>query len=110
MQKRQKRSPRGLAKRLRQQRLRHRPAALALSRQPLPTLDRTRYAPASGVAPTAEELVAHVAARLADYKKPRGIVFVPEVRRSPSGKADLRWALAAASGDQAAGIDGEGAA
>ena len=30
--------------------LRHRPAALALSRQPLPTLDRTRYAPASGVA------------------------------------------------------------
>jgi len=30
--------------------LRHRPAVLALSRQPLPTLDRKRYAPASGVA------------------------------------------------------------
>jgi transketolase len=30
--------------------LRHQPAALALSRQPLPTLDRRRYAPASGVA------------------------------------------------------------
>jgi transketolase len=30
--------------------LRHRPAVLVLSRQPLPTLDRTRYAPASGVA------------------------------------------------------------
>ncbi|MGE5664542.1 MAG: transketolase-like TK C-terminal-containing protein, partial [Deltaproteobacteria bacterium] len=30
--------------------LRHQPAALALSRQPLPTLDRSRYAPASGVA------------------------------------------------------------
>jgi transketolase len=30
--------------------LRHEPAALVLSRQPLPTLDRTRYAPASGVA------------------------------------------------------------
>jgi len=30
--------------------LRHQPAALVLSRQPLPTLDRTRYAPASGVA------------------------------------------------------------
>ncbi|MCC7217459.1 MAG: transketolase [Burkholderiales bacterium] len=28
----------------------HRPAILVLSRQPLPTLDRTRYAPASGVA------------------------------------------------------------
>jgi transketolase len=30
--------------------LRHKPAVLVLSRQPLPTLDRTRYAPASGVA------------------------------------------------------------
>ena len=30
--------------------LRHEPAALALSRQPLPTLDRSKYAPASGVA------------------------------------------------------------
>jgi len=30
--------------------LRHKPAVLALSRQPLPTLDRKRYAPAAGVA------------------------------------------------------------
>jgi transketolase len=30
--------------------LRHKPAVLALSRQPLPTLDRRKYAPASGVA------------------------------------------------------------
>jgi transketolase len=30
--------------------LRHKPALLALSRQPLPTLDRTKYAPASGLA------------------------------------------------------------
>ncbi len=30
--------------------LRHKPALLALSRQPLPTLDRNKYAPASGVA------------------------------------------------------------
>jgi transketolase len=30
--------------------LRHKPAVLALSRQPLPTLDRKKYAPASGVA------------------------------------------------------------
>jgi transketolase len=29
--------------------LRHQPAVFALSRQPLPTLDRTKYAPASGV-------------------------------------------------------------
>ena len=31
-------------------RLRHEPAVLALSRQALPTLDRSKYAPASGVA------------------------------------------------------------
>ena len=30
--------------------LKHQPACLVLSRQPLPTLDRTRYAPAAGVA------------------------------------------------------------
>jgi transketolase len=30
--------------------LHHKPAVLVLSRQPLPTLDRTKYAPASGVA------------------------------------------------------------
>jgi len=30
--------------------LRHKPAVLVLSRQPLPTLDRSKYAPASGVA------------------------------------------------------------
>ena len=30
--------------------LQHKPALLALSRQPLPTLDRSRYAPASGLA------------------------------------------------------------
>jgi transketolase len=37
--------------------LRHKPAVLALSRQPLPTLDRTRYASASGVAKGAYVLV-----------------------------------------------------
>src|SRR5262245_65135755 len=30
--------------------LHHKPAVLALSRQPLPTLDRSKYAPAAGVA------------------------------------------------------------
>jgi acyl-CoA synthetase (AMP-forming)/AMP-acid ligase II len=47
----------------------------------------------------ADALTAYVAERLADYKKPRGIVFVPEIRRSPSGKADLRWAQAAAAAE-----------
>ncbi len=45
---------------------------------------------------TSDALVAHVAQRLADYKKPRTVVFVPEIRRSPSGKADLAWAYEAA--------------
>ena len=59
-------------------------------------------APAGDAGPTADALVAYVAGRLADYKKPRAIVFVPEIRRSPSGKADLRWAqtTAAASADE----------
>ena len=54
-------------------------------------------APAGQAEPAADALVAHVAGRLADYKKPRTIVFVPHVRRSPSGKADLRWAQAVAA-------------
>jgi len=54
-------------------------------------------APASDGELTAAELTEHVTNRLADYKKPRRIVFVAEIRRSPSGKADLRWAAAAAS-------------
>jgi fatty-acyl-CoA synthase len=54
-------------------------------------------APEGDPGPAADALVAHVAGRLADYKKPRAIVFVPEIRRSPSGKADLRWAQAAAT-------------
>ena len=37
--------------------LRHKPAILALSRQPLPTLDRTKYASAAGVAKGAYVLV-----------------------------------------------------
>jgi transketolase len=31
-------------------RMRHRPTVITLSRQPLPTLDRSKYAPAAGVA------------------------------------------------------------
>lgn len=59
-------------------------------------------------APTADALVAHVAERLADYKKPRGVLFVPDIRRSPSGKADLRWAQVVASGDPGRGARDHG--
>jgi fatty-acyl-CoA synthase len=54
-------------------------------------------APAGDGPVTADELIAHVAQRLADYKKPRSIVFVADVRRTPSGKADLRWAQSVAA-------------
>jgi 3-oxocholest-4-en-26-oate---CoA ligase len=53
---------------------------------------------------TADVLIRHVAGRLADYKKPRTVVFVDSVRRSPSGKADLLWAQAVA----ASGADADG--
>jgi 3-oxocholest-4-en-26-oate---CoA ligase len=58
---------------------------------------RTGDAPVS-----ADELAAHVGTRLADYKKPRAVVFVADIRRSPSGKADLRWAEAVAAGNDPA--------
>src|SRR5699024_1963875 len=42
--------------------------------------------------PDPDELMAHCRTKLAGYKVPRSIVVVPEVVRSPSGKADYRWA------------------
>jgi 3-oxocholest-4-en-26-oate---CoA ligase len=45
-----------------------------------------------GTSADPDELVAHVGARLAGYKKPRRIVVVPEVERLNTGKADLAWA------------------
>jgi acyl-CoA synthetase (AMP-forming)/AMP-acid ligase II len=40
-------------------------------------------------------LEAHCRDHLADFKVPRRVVIVDEVRRRPSGKADLEWAAAA---------------
>jgi acyl-CoA synthetase (AMP-forming)/AMP-acid ligase II len=51
--------------------------------------------PAGGV-PTLDELVAHCRARMAGYKAPKHLVLVDRIVRSPSGKADYRWAAAAA--------------
>jgi fatty-acyl-CoA synthase len=47
-------------------------------------------------APALDELRAHCAPHLADYKLPKGIVVVPEVARSPNGKPDYEWAKRAA--------------
>jgi 3-oxocholest-4-en-26-oate---CoA ligase len=42
--------------------------------------------------PHAGELDDHCRARLAGYKVPRAYAFVRELKRSPAGKADYRWA------------------
>ncbi|ANI91476.1 AMP-binding protein [Dietzia timorensis] len=42
--------------------------------------------------PGAEELREHVRGHLAGYKAPRQVVVVDQVKRSPAGKADYRWA------------------
>ncbi|WP_030165663.1 acyl-CoA synthetase [Spirillospora albida] len=46
----------------------------------------------SGEAPSPEELDAHCRKELSGYKVPRSYAFVPEMKRSPAGKADYRWA------------------
>jgi fatty-acyl-CoA synthase len=46
---------------------------------------------------TEEEARAHVGTQLADHKRPRGLVLVPQLQRSPSGKADLAWARSVAA-------------
>jgi acyl-CoA synthetase (AMP-forming)/AMP-acid ligase II len=48
----------------------------------------------------ADMLRAHCRATIADYKVPAMIAFVPAVVRSPSGKADYRWARAVLTGIQ----------
>ncbi len=44
-------------------------------------------------APKLEELRAHCAPFLADYKIPKAVVVAPEIVRSPSGKPDYEWAM-----------------
>jgi fatty-acyl-CoA synthase len=51
----------------------------------------------SGATVGESEVIAHVKSSIADYKAPRRVVFVDEVYRSPSGKADYRWARDIAS-------------
>ncbi|WP_327312392.1 acyl-CoA synthetase [Streptomyces sp. NBC_01235] len=42
--------------------------------------------------PSLEDIQTHCRARLAGYKIPRQLVIADSIRRSPSGKADYRWA------------------
>jgi acyl-CoA synthetase (AMP-forming)/AMP-acid ligase II len=48
--------------------------------------------PTSGSQPDEEEVRAVARASLAGYKVPKQVVFVDKVVRSPTGKADYRWA------------------
>ncbi|THA71523.1 acyl-CoA synthetase [Streptomyces sp. A0958] len=43
-------------------------------------------------APSLGDVQAHCRTRLAGYKIPRHLVIAPRIQRSPSGKADYRWA------------------
>jgi acyl-CoA synthetase (AMP-forming)/AMP-acid ligase II len=52
-----------------------------------------------GTVPDASELAEHARGTIAGYKVPRAIVVVDEMVRSPSGKADYRWAKAVAVAD-----------
>jgi acyl-CoA synthetase (AMP-forming)/AMP-acid ligase II len=51
-----------------------------------------------GSSPTVDELATHAREHIAGYKVPREVHLVDEVVRSPSGKADYRWAKATATG------------
>jgi len=45
-----------------------------------------------GEAPNEESLLTEAEHHIARYKLPKAFVFVPEIVRSPAGKADYRWA------------------
>ncbi|MEE3849644.1 AMP-binding protein [Gordonia sp. LSe1-13] len=55
------------------------------------------------VEPSIDEIGAHCRESLAGYKVPRTVVFVDEVKRTPAGKADYKWAknTAAEAGEKA---------
>ncbi|QEU89738.1 acyl-CoA synthetase [Streptomyces kanamyceticus] len=62
----------------------NRVAAVVQLRTEAPTLDL-------------EAVQTHCRTRLAGYKIPRSVVFTDHIQRSPSGKADYRWAKAVAA-------------
>ena len=49
-----------------------------------------------GASPSVDDVVAHSRMLVADYKSPKAVLFVPEVVRTPVGKADYQWAKAEA--------------
>lgn len=65
-------------------------------------------APREGHEPTLADIQSHAREALAGYKVPRDVVLVPEVRRSPAGKADYKWAKQVAR-DKVDGQEADGA-
>jgi acyl-CoA synthetase (AMP-forming)/AMP-acid ligase II len=59
---------------------------------------------AEGTSASSESVVEEASAHIARYKLPKGVVFVDLIQRSPSGKADYRWAAETAA--KAAGTAG----
>jgi fatty-acyl-CoA synthase len=49
---------------------------------------------AEGATAAEADIVAHAGAHIARYKLPKAVLFLDEIVRSPSGKADYRWARA----------------
>ncbi|HEU4362246.1 MAG TPA: acyl-CoA synthetase [Mycobacterium sp.] len=47
---------------------------------------------AQATADTADEIIAEAARHIARYKLPKEVLFCAKMQRSPSGKADYRWA------------------
>jgi acyl-CoA synthetase (AMP-forming)/AMP-acid ligase II len=47
---------------------------------------------AEGAETTGDSIVEHASSHIARYKLPKEVIFVPTIQRSPSGKADYRWA------------------
>jgi fatty-acyl-CoA synthase len=65
---------------------------LVASRSPDASPDASLGRPAGADPALDEAVIAHIRAQLAAYKAPKRIVWVDTLERSPSGKADYRWA------------------
>jgi acyl-CoA synthetase (AMP-forming)/AMP-acid ligase II len=48
----------------------------------------------AGATAAADEIVSHASEHIARYKLPKHVLFLDKIQRSPSGKADYRWAKA----------------
>ena len=61
---------------------------------------------AEGASGDGDSIVAHASGFIARYKLPKEVVFVERIQRSPSGKADYRWAAETAVKAQGASAGG----